>query len=80
MENKLVCSFKLVTNVVRGGVWQFVYDTTKPAFLERDLVGLGVNGNWQVWVRYCGDGVVSIHMVRKGNVSFSNVKALHSVH
>ena len=28
-----------------------VYDTNRPAFLERDLVGLDVNGNWQVWVR-----------------------------
>ena len=32
----------------RGRVWQFVYDTDRPAFLERDLVGLDVNGNWQV--------------------------------
>ena len=45
MEDKLVCCFKLAANVVRG-VWQFVYDTNRPALLERDLVGLGVNGNW----------------------------------
>ena len=31
----------------RSGVWQFVYDTNRPAFLERDLVGLCVNGNWE---------------------------------
>ena len=31
-----------------GGVWQFVYDTNRQAFLERELVGLGVNGNWQI--------------------------------
>ena len=24
----------------------FVYDTDRPAFLERDLVGLCENGNW----------------------------------
>ena len=48
-----------------------MYDTDRPAFLERDQVGLGVNGNWQVWVRYSGGEVVSIHMVRKG---FFNVK------
>ena len=63
-------------NVVRGGIWQFVYDTNRPAFLERGLVGLGVNGNWQVWVRYCGGEVVSIHMVREGTPGFSNVKSI----
>ena len=30
------------SNVVGGGVWQFVYDTDGSAFLERDLVGLCV--------------------------------------
>ena len=29
----------------KGVVWQFVNDTNGPAFLERDLVGLGVNSN-----------------------------------
>ena len=34
-----------------GQEWslQFVNDTNRPAFLERDLLGLGVNGIWQVW-------------------------------
>ena len=32
----------------RGGIWQFVNDTNRSAFLERCLVGLCVNGNWQV--------------------------------
>ena len=69
----MVCYFKLGANVVRGRVWQFVYDTNRPVFLERDLVRLGVNGNWQVWVQYsCGEAV-SIHMVRKGTAGFSNV-------
>ena len=40
----------------------FVYDTNRPAFLESDLVGLCVDGNWQVWVQYCGE-LVSIHVV-----------------
>ena len=30
----------------RGEVLLFVYDTNRPAFLERDLVGLCVDGNW----------------------------------
>ena len=54
------------------------YDTNRPAFLERDLVGLGVNGIWQVWVQYSDGEAVSIHTVRKGTVGFSNVKALHT--
>ena len=76
MEDKLVYCFKLAANLVRSGVWQFVYDTNRPAFLERDLMGLGVNGNWQDWVQYSGGEAVSIHMVRKGTAGFSNVKSI----
>ena len=39
--------------MVRGGVWQFVYDTNRPAFLERDLVGLGRSGFDAVVVKRC---------------------------
>ena len=46
LEIELVSSFKLSADVVWGGVWWFVYDTDRPAFLERNLVGLGVDGNW----------------------------------
>ena len=42
----MVCRFKLAVDVVWGGVRWFVYDTDRPAFLERDLVGLSVNSNW----------------------------------
>ena len=62
----MVCCFKLAANVVIGGVWQFVYDTNRPAFLERDLVRLGVKGNWLVWVQYSGGEAMSIHTVQKG--------------
>ena len=72
----MVWCFKLAANVIRGGVWQFVYDTNRPAFLERDLVGFGVNGNLQIWVRYSGGEVVFIHMVREGMAGFSNVKSI----
>ena len=68
----MVCCFKLVS----GGVWQFVYDTNNPVFLESDLVGCGMNGNWQVWVRYCGSGAVSVHMVRKGTPALTSVTLL----
>ena len=46
-----------------GGIRQFVNDTNRPAFLEKDLVGLCVNGSWQVLARYCGVETVSIHIV-----------------
>ena len=59
----MVCGFKLAANVVSGGIWQFVNDTNRPAFLEKDLVGLHVNGNWQVWVQYL-----------KGTAGFSDAK------
>ena len=45
LEDKLVCSFKLAVDVVWGGVRYFVYDTDRPEFLERDLVGWCVDGN-----------------------------------
>ena len=53
-----------------------MYDTNKPAFLERDLVGLNVDSNWQVWVRYRGGEPVYIHIVGKGATGFSNVKSI----
>ena len=34
----------LAADVVGGSVRKFVYDTYGPAFLERELVGLGVDG------------------------------------
>ena len=43
-----------------------MYDTNRPAFLERDLVGLSVGSNWQVWVRYCCGEPVPNHTVGKG--------------
>ena len=59
-----------------GGVRQFVYDTNRPAFLEGDMVGLCVNGNWQICIRYCGGEAVFIHMVRKGTAGFSIVECI----
>ena len=76
MENELVCYFKLAANVVKGGIWQFMYDINRPVFLEKDLVGLCVNGNWQVWVRYCRGEMVFIHTVGKGIAGFSKVKSI----
>ena len=38
--------FQISGVCVWGEVCKFVYDTDRPAFLERDLVGLCVDGNW----------------------------------
>ena len=46
LEDELVCSFKLAVNMVKGGIWQFMNDTNRPALMERNMVGLCVNGNW----------------------------------
>ena len=32
--------------MVRGGIREFLDDTDVPAFLERELVGLDVDGYW----------------------------------
>ena len=63
LGDELVCGFKQAVNVIRGGIWHFVNDTNRPAFLESELVGLCVNGNWQVWFRHCVGETVSVHMV-----------------
>jgi hypothetical protein len=34
----------LAADVVGGGIWEFVNNMDGPAFLERELVGLGVDG------------------------------------
>ena len=44
MEYKLVCHFKFVVDMVGGGIREFVNDMDGPAFLERDLMGYGVDG------------------------------------
>ena len=38
----------LAVDVVRGGIWEFMNNADGPAFLERELVGLGVDGYRQV--------------------------------
>ena len=47
-----------------------MYDTNRPAFLERDLVGLSVDSNLQVWVQYRGGEPVPIHAMGKGSDGF----------
>ena len=40
----MICHFILAADVVVSGIREFVDDTDVPAFLERELVGLGVDG------------------------------------
>ena len=42
-QNQLICGFILAADVVEGGIREFVSNTDGPAFLERELVGLGVD-------------------------------------
>ena len=46
LKYKSICHFKLVADMVGGGVREFVNDMDGPAFLERELIGLGVDGYW----------------------------------
>ena len=43
-QNKFICHFILFADMVRGGIREFVNDTDGPAFLERELMGLSVDG------------------------------------
>ena len=52
---------KLTADMIGGGIRELVNDTDRPAFLERELVGLGVDGYQQVRVRDRASGPVPIH-------------------
>jgi hypothetical protein len=43
-QNELICCFILVAYMVGGGIREFVNDMDRPAFLKRELMGLGVDG------------------------------------
>ena len=43
-QNQLIRCFMLAADVVRGSIREFLNNLDGPAFLERELVGLGVNG------------------------------------
>jgi len=51
-----------------------------PAFLERELVGLGVNGYREVRFHDRVSGMVPINMFREHMTCFPNVKTLHFLH
>ena len=42
----MVCHFVLTADMVEGDIREFVDDMDGPAFLERELVGWGVDGYW----------------------------------
>ena len=44
LKYKLICCFKLAADMVESGIREFVNDTDGQAFLERELMGLGVDG------------------------------------
>ena len=43
-QNYLIRRFMLAADMVRGGVRELMNNLDGPAFLERELVGLGVDG------------------------------------
>ena len=44
LKYKWICCFKLEADMVRHGIREFVYDTYRSAFLERELMELCVDG------------------------------------
>ena len=47
LKYKSICHFKLVADMVGGGVREFVYDVDGPAFLKRELMGFSVGRYWR---------------------------------
>ena len=44
LRKKLICYFQLAADMVRGDIREFVNDKDGSAFLEREPMGLGVDG------------------------------------
>ena len=63
-------------NMIRYGVRKFVYDMHRPSLLKGDLVGLCLDGNWEICVRGCSGEIMSIYAVIEGAAGISNEKAL----
>ena len=60
--------------MVGGGIREFVNDTDEPAFLERELMGLGVDGYLYVRVHNHESGLVPIYTFREHLTHVSNIK------
>ena len=45
MKFELESHFELVVDKLGGGIREFVNDADRPAFLERELMGFGVDGS-----------------------------------
>ena len=43
LKYKLICHFKLMADMIGGGIQEIVNDMDGPAFLERGLIGLNVD-------------------------------------
>ena len=43
LKAKLICLFKLVADMVEGGIREFVHDMDRLALLKRELVGIIVD-------------------------------------
>ena len=46
LKYELVCCSELMVDMVGGGLREFMKDAVRPAFLERELMGFGVDGYW----------------------------------
>ena len=72
--------FKLAVDMDRDVLRKFVYDVDRSTVLNGDLVGLCLDGNWEIWVRGCGSGTVCIFVVRERErervVGLFNVKSI----
>ena len=60
--------------MVGGVIREFVNDTDRPAFLERELVGLGVDGYQSIRVQDRASGPVPIYMFWEHLTCVSHVK------
>ena len=52
-QSELICRFILAVGMVGGSIWEFVFDTDGPAFLERELMGTSRSDFTTVQVEWC---------------------------
>ena len=71
-QNQMICRFLLAADVVRGGIWEFENNADGPAFLKRELVGLGVEC-WSIRVIHKLPDTTPDHVRRQHETAYQLV-------
>ena len=74
LKNMLVCYFELAVDLIGDDIREFVIDMDGPAFLERELMGLGVDKYQQVRGHDCTSRPLPMYVSRASDLFFQFIK------